>query len=81
MITLNHIVKEYDRKVILNDINLTIEQGRSVAFTGYNGCGKSTLLKIIAGLVRPTKGTVSLEKGPVIRYVPEHFPKMNLTAV
>ena len=80
MITLNHIVKEYDKKVILNDINLTIKQGRSVAFTGHNGCGKSTLLKIIAGLVRPTKGTVCLEKRPVIHYVPEHFPKMNLTA-
>ena len=79
MITLNHIVKEYDKKVILNDIDLTIDKGRSVAFTGHNGCGKSTLLKIIAGLVRPTKGTVCLEKGSMIHYVPEHFPKMNLT--
>lgn len=80
MIVLKHIVKEYDKKVILNDIHLMIEQGRSVAFTGQNGCGKSTLLKIIAGLVRPTKGTVSLEKGELIHYVPEHFPKMNLKA-
>lgn len=81
MITLNHIVKEYDKKVILNDIDLTIEQGRTAAFIGHNGCGKSTLLKIIAGLVRPTKGTVCLEKGLMIHYVPEHFPKMNLTVM
>ena len=81
MITLNHIVKKYDKKVILNDVNLAIEQGRSIAFTGHNGCGKSTLLKIIAGLVRPTEGRVCLEKGNRIRYVPEHFPKMNLTVV
>lgn len=81
MIALSHIVKEYDKKVILNDVNLTIEQGRTAAFVGHNGCGKSTLLKIVAGLVRPTKGTVCLEKGLMIHYVPEHFPKMNLTAV
>lgn len=80
MIALEHIVKEYDKKIILNDIHFTIEQGQSFAFTGQNGCGKSTLLKIIAGLVRPTKGTVKLEKGKLIHYVPEHFPKMNLTA-
>lgn len=80
MIALKNIVKEYDKKVILKDIQLTIEQGQSVAFMGKNGCGKSTLLKIIAGLVRPTAGTVSLEKGKLIHYVPEHFPKMNLTA-
>lgn len=80
MIVLKHVVKEYDKKIILNDIHFTIEQGQSLAFTGQNGCGKSTLLKIIAGLVRPTKGTVCIGKGKLIHYVPEHFPKMNLTA-
>lgn len=80
MIELNHIVKEYDKKAVLNDIHFTIEQGRSLAFTGQNGCGKSTLLKVIAGLVKPTEGTVCLEKEKLIHYVPEHFPKMNFTA-
>ena len=80
MIALNHIVKEYNKKVVLNDIVLTIEQGQSLAFTGKNGCGKSTLLKVISGLVRPTAGTVCLEKSKLIHYVPEHFPQMRLTA-
>lgn len=80
MIALKHIVKEYNKKVILNDIDLTIDQGQSIAFTGQNGCGKSTLLKIIAGLVRPTAGTVYLNKEKLIHYVPEHFPQMRLTA-
>ena len=81
MIELKRIVKEYNKKVVLDDIDLTIGQGQSVAFTGHNGCGKSTLLKVIAGLVRPTKGIVCLEKGKLIHYVPEHFPQMNLTAM
>ena len=80
MIALEHIIKEYNKKVVLNNIDLTIEKGQSLAFTGKNGCGKSTLLKIIAGLVRPTAGTVCLEKGKLIHYVPEHFPQMRLTA-
>ncbi len=80
MITLNNIVKQYNQNMVLNDISLTIEHGRSIAFTGHNGCGKSTLLKVIAGLVRPTSGKVNYEKPFLFHYVPEHFPKMNLTA-
>ena len=80
MITLDNIGKEYNKKTVLRDISMTIEQGQSIAFTGHNGCGKSTLLKIIAGLVQPTKGKVNYERSFLFHYVPEHFPKMQLTA-
>ena len=40
----------------LNDVNLTIEKGDSVGIVGLNGSGKSTLLKIVAGVMKPTKG-------------------------
>lgn len=42
------------------DINFEIERGDSVALIGLNGCGKSTLLKIIAGVLKPTKGKVTV---------------------
>lgn len=42
----------------LNDINISIEKGESVGLVGANGSGKSTLLKIIAGVLKPTKGSV-----------------------
>ena len=80
MIIVDNIVKKYDKKVVLNNISLNIEQGESIAFTGHNGCGKSTLLKIIAGLVQPTAGMVKYEQSLLFHYVPEHFPKMHLTA-
>lgn len=80
MITLDHIVKEYNKKIVLHDISMKIEQGQSIAFTGHNGCGKSTLLKIIVGLVQPTKGNVHYERSFRFHYVPEHFPQMQLTA-
>ncbi|XJZ26577.1 ABC transporter ATP-binding protein [Bacillota bacterium Lsc_1132] len=49
----------------LSNINLTVEEGEFVSFLGPSGCGKTTLLSIIAGLIRPTKGTVLLENKPV----------------
>lgn len=56
-------------KVILEDVNLTIPSGVSMALMGRNGAGKSTLLEMIGGLVRPdtgriiTEGTVSWRVG------------------
>lgn len=44
----------------LRDINLEIRKGESVALIGVNGSGKSTLLKIIAGVMTPTKGSVTV---------------------
>jgi ABC-2 type transport system ATP-binding protein len=42
----------------LKDINLTVEKGDRVGILGFNGAGKSTLLKVIAGVLKPTEGTV-----------------------
>src|SRR6476620_8012592 len=42
----------------LKDINLTVAKGEFVALIGHSGCGKSTLLNLIAGLTRPTRGTL-----------------------
>jgi len=44
----------------LRDINLTIEKGDAVGIVGLNGSGKSTLLKIIAGVMKPTRGVASV---------------------
>lgn len=44
----------------LNDVNIKIEKGESVAFIGLNGSGKSTLLKNIAGVLKPTKGNIKV---------------------
>lgn len=43
---------------VLSDIDLHVERGESVALIGENGAGKSTLLKILAGVLRPSRGAV-----------------------
>ncbi|MCR5149774.1 MAG: ABC transporter ATP-binding protein [Clostridiales bacterium] len=45
----------------LRDINLTVEKGDRVGILGFNGAGKSTLLKVIAGVLKPTEGTVKVD--------------------
>ena len=44
---------------ILNDINLTINKGESVALIGTNGSGKSTLLKLMTKIIYPNKGKIT----------------------
>ena len=44
----------------LVDVNLTVEQGEFVSLIGPSGCGKSTLLRLIANLLEPTNGTVTV---------------------
>lgn len=44
---------------VLEDINLTVRKGRTVALVGESGSGKSTLAKVITGLLPPTRGTIS----------------------
>jgi manganese/zinc/iron transport system ATP- binding protein len=50
----------YTRRVVLEDVTFTIGAGELVAIVGPNGSGKSTLLKVLAGLLRPVAGRVSI---------------------
>lgn len=52
----NH--KKAEERVVLNDINLKITKGETVALIGVNGSGKSTLLKLMTKIIYPTKGVV-----------------------
>lgn len=67
VVNVNKHFKIGDRQdlLVLNDINFRMNQGEIVAVLGKSGSGKSTLLRIIAGLVRPSAGTVYYRGKPV----------------
>lgn len=74
-----NLSKSYKKNVpVLQNFNLAIPAGRIIGFLGPNGCGKSTLIKLIAGLLQPNSGEITVGGYPVgeqtkalISYLPE----------
>jgi NitT/TauT family transport system ATP-binding protein len=62
VVAVEHVSLDYHKEKeplpVLVDVSLTARKDELVAVTGPSGCGKSTLLRIIAGLIKPTSGTV-----------------------
>jgi ABC-type Mn2+/Zn2+ transport system ATPase subunit len=63
-ITVNDVTAGYGDRVALSDVSLEIPRGSLLAVIGPNGAGKSTLLKLIAGLIRPWSGSLTVLGGP-----------------
>lgn len=60
MITVQDVCFSYGKREIVNGLSFTAEPGECVVFAGHNGAGKSTALSVIAGILRPTRGTVDV---------------------
>jgi len=73
MIELTGIRKEYAQRCVLDIETIRFEKGKRYALLGTNGSGKSTLLKIIAGIIKPTAGTIKsdITGKKAIGYLPQ----------
>ncbi|MEU4233121.1 ABC transporter ATP-binding protein [Nonomuraea sp. NPDC026600] len=59
-IVFDHVSKDYGDVLAVDDVSLSIEPGKTVALLGPNGAGKSTSINMLLGLLRPSRGTVSV---------------------
>ncbi|MGA2094177.1 MAG: ATP-binding cassette domain-containing protein [Sedimentisphaerales bacterium] len=58
IIVLKNIARRFGNNIVLDDISLAIEKGKTTVVIGPSGCGKSVLLKLMIVLLRPTSGQV-----------------------
>ena len=61
---------------ILNNINLTIEPGETIAFVGPSGEGKTTIIRLILSLINPTKGNVLLSEGNLVKEINRNYREL-----
>lgn len=76
MLQCNNVTKKYIKMTAVNDISIEFAPGRIYAMLGSNGSGKTTLMKMIAGLVKPTSGSITLSGAPVGIETKKHIAYM-----
>ena len=62
MIEYKNVALRYDEKLVLKDVNLTINDGEFMVLVGPSGSGKTTMLKMINQLIEPTDGNIYLNE-------------------
>ncbi|HET9616745.1 MAG TPA: ATP-binding cassette domain-containing protein [Pseudolabrys sp.] len=71
LLQLKDIALTFGGTPLLTGAELSVSPGERVSLIGRNGSGKSTLLRIAAGLTEPDRGTVFVQPGAVVRYLPQ----------
>jgi ATP-binding cassette subfamily F protein 3 len=73
MISIDALGVDFSGKTLFSDVSFVINENDKIALMGKNGAGKSTLLKILAGINKPTTGSISAPKDFIISYLPQHL--------
>ena len=61
MIEIQHLIKSFDGRMVLRDVNLRIHDGETMVVIGCSGCGKTVLLRSIIGLIKPDSGKIIVD--------------------
>ncbi|MEF2968569.1 ABC transporter ATP-binding protein [Paenibacillus sp. M1] len=71
IVKFENVSKQYPRRCALQDVSFELPQGKIIGLIGANGSGKSTTLKLMAGLIRPSRGAVVINGVQMNRRHPE----------
>ena len=69
LITAEHLTHSYTKRLLLDDTSFSLGENEKVGIIGINGTGKSTLLKILAGIVEPDSGKITMGRNLRIGYL------------
>ena len=72
LLSVEQVTKSYGDRVLLDGVSFYLERGDKVGIIGVNGAGKSTLLRLLAGAEEPDGGTVRLDPGVRMEYLPQN---------
>ena len=70
-ITIKELSHNYGTTKVLDNINLTIQEGEFFTLLGPSGCGKTTILRILAGFIEATKGSIWIGNNDITKLAPE----------
>src|SRR3989338_626027 len=75
MVTITNLSKNFDQRMLLDKVSISIYRNEKIGLTGPNGTGKTTLFSIILGQLEPSAGIVQVQKNLNIGYLPQeaHF--------
>ncbi|HEY3934531.1 MAG TPA: ATP-binding cassette domain-containing protein [Gemmatimonadales bacterium] len=79
MIEVRHVAKRFGSQVVLDDVNLVVEEGETLALLGPSGTGKSVLLKAIIGLIRPERGEIIVDGQNVAKLKRDELARLRAT--
>ena len=72
LLQMSDISLRFGAEPLFSDLSLVVQPGDRVALVGRNGSGKSTLIKVMAGLVEPDSGAVTVPAGTTVGYMEQH---------
>lgn len=72
LLTAEHLTHSYTQRILFSDAQFSLQENEKVGIIGINGTGKSTLLKILAGVITPDSGNVTMGRNLKISYLPQN---------
>ena len=81
MLRLENVFAGYGGGDVLKGVDLNVEKGSLTCIVGPNGAGKSTVLKVISGLLRPRKGTVTFQDKSIVGLSAPHILQLGIAQI
>lgn len=78
VIRVNNLVKEFDGRRVIDNLNFEVKKGEILVLMGGSGCGKSTLLRHLIGAMKPTSGSIEIFNQDITKLHEEELNKVRL---